>query len=599
MDTILQNKFPLMKKILLLLLFISFGLTPNIFSQEKNLTKYWIVFKDKGEFKPSVKITKGSEAYKTGISLLTERAVNRRLKVLPENKLIDYMDLPVYNEYIDDIKDENIQIIAVSRWLNGVSAYLTPLQVKEIKELDYVLHLRVLDRLIKQSIETESIVTETISELNNKKNDSIKYKYDYGQSFQQNQMVNVPLLHQMGFTGKGVMIASFDDGFDWRNHEALQSLNITMEYDFVNKDSATYIQKNQKYEDMYRQGAHGTATVSSMSGFKNGQLIGPAFGSELILAKTEYVMTETPMEEDFWLEAAEWAEALGVDIITSSLIYRNYDNEYMNNTYLYKHLNGDIPITTFAGDRCTYLGVAVFQAMGNYYQLEEPSIGSAADGDSVISVGAVMYNGKPAAFTSNGPNSKGQIKPDVVAPGVYVYVAEMEEDTRNSSSYEFSDGTSFSAPITAGVAALVLEANPNLTPMQLRDALRMTANQSNSPDNVLGWGVINGYQAALYNGMIWSPYPEIQTDSKGINISTYLASNIKIDASSVKVFYNTDGSSDYNEASLNLSNEVFDANGSGRYTAVIPSSTGFSEFNYYFYAKDINGKESFFYPKKN
>jgi serine protease AprX len=589
------TSFPLMKKILLLVIFISFGLTPQIFSQQQNFTKYWIVFKDKGEFKPNTVIKPGSKAYNTGLSLLTERAINRRLKVLPENKLIDYMDLPVNQKYVDDIKENEVNIIAISRWLNGVSAYLTQKQVGEILDLDYVAGLRIVDKLIKQS--TGTVYNE--NEIALQKKDSIKYKYDYGRSLKQMEMVNIPLLHQMGFTGKGVMIASFDDGFDWRNHESLQDLNITMEYDFINEDSATYMQKNQKYEDKNSQGSHGTATLSTMSGFKNGKLVSPAFGSEIILAKTEYVPTETPMEEDFWLEAAEWAEALGVDIITSSLIYRNYDDAYMNNTYLYKHLNGDAPITSFAGDRCTYLGVAVFQAMGNYYQLDEPSIGSAADGDSVISVGAVMYNGRPADFTSNGPTGDGQMKPDIVAPGVFVYFATMKEKSGDNISYEYGDGTSFSTPITAGVAALLLEANPNLTPMQLREALRMTANQSDKPDNVLGWGVVNGYQAALYSGIIWSPYPEIQTNSTGINISTYIASAVKLDASSIKVFYNTDGASNYEEAPLTLSTELFDDNGSGRYTAVIPTATGFSEFNYYFYAKDMNGKESFFYPKKN
>ncbi|HEX2788630.1 MAG TPA: S8 family serine peptidase [Ignavibacteria bacterium] len=584
-----------MKKILLLVLFFSFGFTPQIYSQQKNFTKYWIVFKDKGEFKPTTVIKLGSKAYNVGLSLLTERAVNRRLKVLPENKLIDYMDLPVNQKYINEIKSEKVQIIAVSRWLNGVSAYLTAEQVEEILDLDYVMGLRVVDKLIKQSVESQQAELET--EL--QKKDSIKYKYDYGRSLKQMEMVNVPLLHQMGFTGKGVMIASFDDGFDWRNHESLQDLNITMEYDFINEDSATYMQKNQKYEDKNNQGSHGTATLSTMSGFKNGKLVSPAFGSEIILAKTEYVPTETPMEEDFWLEAAEWAEALGVDIITSSLIYRNYDDAYSNNTYLYKHLNGDAPITSFAGDRCTYLGVAVFQAMGNYDQTTEPSLGSAADGDSVISVGAVMYNGKPANFTSNGPTGDGQMKPDVSAPGVFVYFATMKEKSGDNISYEYGDGTSFSTPITAGVAALLLEANPSLTPMQLREALRMTANQSDKPDNVLGWGVVNAYNAALYSGIIWSPYPEIQTNTNGINISTYIASNTKLDESSIKVFYNTDGASNYDEAPLTLSTEVFDANGSGRYTASIPSSSGFTEFNYYFYAKDITGKESFFYPKKD
>ena len=91
------------------------------------------------------------------------------------------------------------------------------------------------------------------------------------------EMVNVPKLHNMNITGKGVMIASFDDGFDWKNHEALRNLRIINEYDFINEDPNTYFEKKQKYEDARNQGQHGTATLSTMSGCLNGKLIGPAF----------------------------------------------------------------------------------------------------------------------------------------------------------------------------------------------------------------------------------------------------------------------------------------------------------------------------------
>ena len=397
-------------------------------------------------------------------------------------------------------------------------------------------------------------------------------------------------------TGKGVMIASFDDGFDWKNHEALKNLRVLNEYDFINNDQNTYFEKKQKYKDEKIQGQHGTATLSSMSGFYDGKLIGPAFDSEILLAKTEYVPTETPMEEDFWLEAAEWAEAQGTDIITSSLIYKVYDEPFSNNSYSYDNYDGNTAITTIAADMCAHLGIVVCQAMGNYNQTEIPSIGSAADGDSIISVGAVTYSGDPAGFTSNGPTRDGRTKPDVSAPGVYVYVALVKEISGDDTSYEYSSGTSFSTPITAGVAALILSVHPELTPLQVRDALRNTASKSENPDNVLGWGIINAYDAVLYNGMAWSNDFLIMRSGDELTISTYLASKDLIDPNSVKINYSFDNGENYNSAEMKLTEPSGDKNNSGKYSVTFKIEGNMDNFKSYFSASDNSGNSSF-YPK--
>ena len=580
-----------MKYLLTIILFsLSFSV---VHSQTDADVKYWIIFKDKGEFKPNDAIEPGSTAYENGKSLLSERAVNRRLKVLSEEKLIDYQDLPVNEKYVNSVKKLGIELIAESRWMNGVSAYLTEDQLEKIKKQDYVSQIKVVNKLYKQILNFNE---KEFSESNIIADDTGNV-YDYGKSLKQMQMVNIPILHNMGITGKGVMIANFDDGFDWQNHEALRNLKVEGEYDFINEDKNTFYESDQKYEEKKDQGNHGTATLSTMSGFKEGKLIGPAFDSKILLAKTEYITTETPMEEDFWLEAAEWAEAKGTDIITSSLIYREFDEPFKTNSYSYDNLDGNTAITTIAADRAAYLGIVVCQAMGNYYQTSVPSLGSAADGDSIISVGAVNYTGTPASFTSNGPTKDGRTKPDVTAPGVGVWVAKVKEISGNDNTYEYSSGTSFSTPITAGVAALILSAHPELTPLQVRDALRNTASQSENPDNVLGWGIINAYDAVLYHGMVWSNDFSIEKISQDeFMISTYLASKDVIDPSSVKMNYSYDNGNNFNELPMELTESFNDGNNSGKYSVVIKFTQNTDNLKIFFSAKDSDGN-NFVYPK--
>lgn len=563
-------------------------ITSSGFSQDIADIKYWILFKDKGEFKPDMVIQKGSTAYEKGKELLTDRAIKRRLKVLAEENLIDFADLPLNNEYVSGVSNLGVSLLARSRWLNGVSAYMTKAELEKVKSLEFVSQIKVVNKLFKQEIK----IPQPLLTLDKNYPADTQNIYNYGNSLKQMQTVNVPKVHNLNITGKGVLIASFDDGFDWKNHEALKNLHVVDEYDFINEDANTFYERNQKYPDEKKQGAHGTATLSSMSGFKSGKLIGPAFDSEILLAKTEYVSSETPMEEDFFLEAAEWAEAKGADIITSSLIYKLYDAPYTNNSYSYDNYDGNTAITTIAADRSAYLGIVVCQAMGNYDQTAIPSLGSAADGDSIISVGAITFSGDPASFTSNGPTKDGRIKPDVVAPGVSVYVATVKELAGDEMTYEFASGTSFSTPITAGVAALILSAHPELTPIQVRDALRNTASLSGKPNNILGWGNINAYDALLYFGMAWSNDFQIEKSGNDLIVSTFLASKNLIDPNSVKLHYSYDNGENYSVKDMKMVDSNGDKNNSGKYTTTIQLSQGMDNFKSYFSAEDYSGNKS-------
>ncbi|KXK45697.1 MAG: subtilisin-like serine protease [Chlorobi bacterium OLB5] len=396
-----------------------------------------------------------------------------------------------------------------------------------------------------------------------------------------------------------------DDGFNWRRHEALMTRNVKDEFDWINKDDSVHYQKppNQIPGDPYDQDGHGTATMSTLGGYFPGQLIGPAFDVEFYLSKTEAGESETPVEEDYWLEALEWMESQGVEVVSSSLIYKPFDLPH--NQYSYKDMNGKTTLIVRAADLAAKLGVVVVNSMGNEYQKDPPSIVSPPDGENVIAVGAVDSSGKIAVFSSNGPTSDGRIKPDVVAMGVDVYAAASYSFTYDTAGYSYTSGTSFSAPLTAGVCALILSVHPELTPDQVKEALKMTANKKDSPGNVYGWGLVNAYDAALYHGMIFSNKPEIKENGETQIISVYAASNNTIVTESVKMFYSVNGT-EFKELPMVLTDKTDDKN-SGKYTVTIPFDVRADDTKFYFSASDnrdsrtlpYNAPSKFFYFDKD
>jgi len=541
--------------------------------------RYWIYFKDKGEYSPDDKITEGSEAYKIAIEELTDKALWRRSKVLPKNQLVGYFDLPVEKRYINGLTNLGLKIYAVSKWMNAVSVIATKKQINAIKELlEYVTKIESVHYL-------EMVTFPSTKEIYTPELPIEIHKYDYGISYWQNQQIKVPLLHDYGITGYGVTVGMCDDGFNWRDHEALRTRRVLGEYDWIFKDDSTQNQfpPAQFPKDGWDQDGHGTTTFSTMGGFFEGKLIGPAFDADYYLSKTEDARSETPVEEDYYVEAVEWMEAKGIEVISCSLIYKPFDNPI--DDYTYKDMDGNTTVIVRAADMAAYLGIVVCNSMGNERQTVPPSIVSPPDGDSVIAIGAVDSAEVIAYFSSNGPTSDGRTKPDVVAMGVDVYTANSKSITRNDSTYGYSSGTSFSCPITAGVCALILSAHPELTPMQVRDALRNTANKSHFPDNVFGWGLIDAYEAVLYHGGFISNKPETAVEDGNTMYSIYVISKSKINPDMVKMYYSADESGNFQEITMSLSDRIDETN-SGRYTVTI----GETPLKFYFTAEDSKGK---------
>jgi len=381
-------------------------------------------------------------------------------------------DRNIKEEYIKEIEAVGAEIKNQSRWLNAVSLVVDINQIELIQKLPFVKKIEPV-RQHKKKKATQSVDDQAL----------VNRDFDYGLSSNQIEQINCRIPHIAGYYGQGVRVLYIDTGFEL-NHEAYDSLNLIGQYDFINNDQNAANETDQ--EILENQDDHGTLCLSVMAGYAPGSLIGPAFKSEYLLAKTEIMAEEIQQEEDNYIAALEWGESLGADIACASLGYLDW--------YSYEDLDGNTAATTKAIDIASELGVLCVNSAGNegndpWYHIITP-----ADADSVLSVGAVDANDVIANFSSRGPTFDGRIKPEVCARGVSTYC--VRSNTENI--YRNASGTSFSAPLAAGAAAVIMSANPEWTNMQVREAIMMTASQFNSPDNDYGYGILNTWAAINY-----------------------------------------------------------------------------------------------------
>lgn len=435
--------------------------------------KYWFFFKDKGPV--------GSAELRKAASALSERALERRAKVM--RKPTDATDVPVYAPYLTQMHTRGIEPVVISNWLNAVSAFATPEQIVEIRALPFIERIQPVARGRRTPIPEEKMLRK-IKGVD--KSDVL----DYGSSFTQNAVIRVPEVHALGLTGRGVIIAVMDAGFSLK-HPVFSQMQVMATRDFINNDDNV----DDQAGDPIGQADHGTKVLSMLGGYAPGNLIGPAFEASFLLAKTEDIGSETPIEEDYWIAAAEWAEALGADVFNTSLGYIDW--------YTYEDMNGVTAPITVAADLAVQKGVVVVTSAGNEGNSSWYYVSAPADGFNVIAVGAVRADSLIAGFSSHGPTSDGRIKPDVVAMGVSNVHANP-----GGVGYGTGSGTSYSSPMVAGAAALILSAHPELTPRQVRQALTQTADRAKSPDNTYGFGLINTLAAVNYWGTIGDPAEE-------------------------------------------------------------------------------------------
>ena len=537
---------------------------PAPFKQDKS-AKYWVFFKDKD----TSLLLKARSSNNIQRTLLSERSLTRRAKAKIEP--IQASDLPVSLKYLDALSSAGFRPVTISRWLNAATFYLTKHQADSLQSIPFITAVRPAEHW--KSAPPKPATVLSLPKLDTKDKSSIYYGY----SLTQNRLTGTLELHKAGITGKGVLIGMLDTGFN-TNHESFEHTTIIAAYDFINKDTVV---SNQSGQDAVDQEYHGSETLSTIAGYRERYLIGTAYNAQFALAKTEVTPSETSIEEDYWVAGIEWLDSVGVDIVSSSLGYTTFsDTSY----YTPADMDGNTALTTIAADIAASKGILVIVSAGNEGNDSWYIIGAPADGDSVLAVGAIDINGIIASFSSHGPTADGRIKPDVVAQGVYVFTVT----PGYYDSYWYLSGTSFACPLTAGAAALILSAHPELTPMQIINAFKQTASQHNNPDNTYGWGLINALSAATYYGPVFSNEPDVTYSSSGSLIKTCILSTVGLDSTSLTLYYATAPFSNYTPLPLTVTSNP------SEFSALIPISQHGTFVKLYFSARDRSGNTTTF-----
>jgi len=446
---------------------------------DQSLYDAWVEFKDKGirNRKQRQQILRNLEEN------FDPRALARRKTKRTFPGLFDERDFPLAPDYLKSVAEKGAQIRVKSRWLNGVTVLATKEQILKIKSLpcvkntgDYHAHTP------RQQLESDPEL---------RPEQEIEVTGFYGRSMIQVSQLGLDRLHTAGYTGRDIVIAVVDAGFNL-SHKAFRHrdkpIRIKAQWDFVENDGDV-LPRPDLHPMHYN---HGTSVLGAIASYLPNELVGTAFDADFILCNAEDGETEYYLEERWYVAALEFAEAHGADVLTSSLVlYGGHSRE---------QTDGKTAVMTRGLNMAVGNGVICLTGGGNYGHDEDPNISHLmvpADAPEVISVGAIDANGNIAEFSSDGPAYGGRLKPEVLAMGS---LSSTISATDNEAFATFS-GTSIATPILAGAVACLLQVHPEWTVKELRKALFESGDyfrQHGRPDPLFihGYGVPDIFQAA-------------------------------------------------------------------------------------------------------
>ncbi len=457
-----------MKKLLLLHFLVLFALNH---SAQTSYNTFWIQFKDKHN--SDFSISKPNQ-------FLSQKAIERRLEW---GLGFDSLDIPVNKNYIDQVLNiGNTQLLLKSKWFNSITVQVNDTSssvlatwLNQINQLECVLQVRSLQNIIQNGKVIAIQGVQSIQE---------NQMHSYGDSYRQIEMLNGHFLHDLGFEGQGVDLAVFDGGFLFADElPAMQHLfsegRVISKHDLLHFNSS----------EVFDASTHGMMVLSHMAGIIPDSLYGTATQANYFLFQTENVFQEVRLEEDTWIQAAEMADSIGVDVINSSLGYSLFDFESMS--YLPADMNGQTTRISQAANICALKGTLVVNSAGNSGASVWHAITAPSDAENVLSIGAVDANEIHASFSGYRPPNGPFVKPNVVAMGKQTVYAAYD------STIARGNGTSFSSPIIAGLAACLIQAFPHVSNLKIKDVIERSASLFETPNDSMGYGVPDFWKAFL------------------------------------------------------------------------------------------------------
>lgn len=429
--------------------------------------KYWIYLKDKDLSQPPAVSSKTIE--------------NRALMGLP---LSHETDLPVREDYIHALHEASVKVVHRSKWLNAVSAQISPEIVNQVKQLSFVKEVVKMDSdfFIARSspIPSPAMLAPVM------------------------EQVQSTVFTSQRLTGKGVTIGVIDAGFYGADSSDLLKHLFTKNKILGIKD---YVKPHQKGEDLYSiaesySDMHGTEVLSAIAGIDKREHVqyGLALNSKFYLARTDYSLREWRGEEDNWIAALEWMDSLGVRLINTSLGYARGFTDPSENYEPFQMDGKSTAISRAAQVAADEKGMLLIISAGN--EGEDKSwkvITAPADAKGVLSVGATnQHQWTRIGYSSIGPESLDYLKPNVSCYSLY--------------------GTSLSAPVITGFAACLMEHSPELTNKQLIDIIERSAHLYPYGNNYVGYGVPQASRALELVKRSNLPNKNIQISASGRTI---------------------------------------------------------------------------------
>lgn len=415
--------------------------------------------------------TKGEAGYRVDKpeAFLSAEAIARRERM---GIAVEADDCPIAPAILDQLAQTGVKPILTSKWMRTVVVESEDYGVEQtLRQLPMVDSVRFvwqgeatapLDRV--ESGERLAPTKEP-------------KKSPYGYALGQIKLLNGLKLHRAGFRGQGMRVAVIDAGFlNADRMRVFDSLCLLGTYNVVSPG-----------QSVFAEDEHGTKVLSCLAANAPGWMVGTAPEASYWLIKSEDSRSEYPIEEDYYVAALEFADSVGVAVVSSSLGYYTFDDDSLS--YTQADLDGHTAFISRAAHRAAEKGLLLFSSAGNEGNSTWEKITFPADTEGILTVGSMTSQKERSRFSSKGLTADGRIKPDLVALGSGSCVVV------GSGEISYGSGTSFATPILAGMGICLWQALPQLSPQELIDLLRQSGSQAERPDAELGYGLPNLYKA--------------------------------------------------------------------------------------------------------